>query len=51
MENAIYWQGVQVGIESCGLILWFTNAPAEAIECLSASASKLESIKQGIMRG
>lgn len=31
MENAIYWQGVQVGIETAGRILWFTGAPQEAI--------------------
>lgn len=31
MENAIYWQGVQVGIEVCGNIFWFTGAPIEAI--------------------
>ena len=32
MENAIYWHGVQVGIESFGNILWFTGAPQEAVE-------------------
>lgn len=34
MENAIYWQGRQVGIESGGRILWFPSAPAEAIQSL-----------------
>lgn len=32
MENAIYWQGRQVGIEVAGHILWFPSAPREAIE-------------------
>jgi hypothetical protein len=31
MENAIYWQGLQVGIEYAGRILWFPSAPPEAI--------------------
>ena len=31
MENAVYWNGRQVGIESAGRILWFTSAPQEAI--------------------
>lgn len=37
MENAIYWHGVQVGIEVAGRILWFTGAPPEAIEATSAN--------------
>lgn len=32
MENAIYWNGQQVGIEVFGNILWFTGAPQEAID-------------------
>ncbi|SDH63842.1 hypothetical protein [Paraburkholderia phenazinium] len=32
MENAIYWQGRQVGIECDGRILWFPSAPKEAID-------------------
>lgn len=32
MENAIYWQGRQVGIECDGGILWFPSAPKEAID-------------------
>jgi hypothetical protein len=35
MENAIYWEGVQVGIEVCGNILWFTGTPSDVIEELS----------------
>lgn len=35
MENAIYWKGKQVGIESNGQILWFTGAPLEAIKAYS----------------
>lgn len=31
MENIIYWKGVAVGIESAGVILWFTGAPREAV--------------------
>lgn len=31
MENAIYWQGRQVGIEVARRILWFPSAPLEAI--------------------
>ncbi|MGF6738510.1 hypothetical protein OKW47_002256 [Paraburkholderia atlantica] len=32
MENAIYWNGVQVGVECAGRIHWFVSAPAEAIK-------------------
>jgi hypothetical protein len=31
MENAVYWNGRQVGIECAGRILWFSSAPQEAI--------------------
>ncbi|NPT42120.1 hypothetical protein GNZ12_12490 [Paraburkholderia sp. 1N] len=31
MENAVYWKGRQVGIESAGRILWFPSAPQEAV--------------------
>jgi hypothetical protein len=32
MENAIYWQGRQVGIECAGQILWFSSAPKPAMD-------------------
>ncbi|CAJ0710724.1 hypothetical protein LMG7143_01705 [Ralstonia thomasii] len=35
MENAIYWKGVQVGIEVSGRFLWFPSAPQEAISAYS----------------
>jgi len=31
MENAVYWNGRQVGIECAGTISWFVSAPAQAI--------------------
>jgi hypothetical protein len=31
MENAVYWNGRQVGIECAGRILWFSSASQEAI--------------------
>ncbi|MET3229951.1 UNVERIFIED_ORG: hypothetical protein ABIC54_002136 [Burkholderia sp. 1263] len=31
MENAVYWNGRQVGIECAGRILWFPSAPQEAV--------------------
>jgi hypothetical protein len=31
MENAVYWNGRQVGIECDGRILWFSSAPQEAV--------------------
>ncbi|SMG17417.1 hypothetical protein [Paraburkholderia susongensis] len=31
MENAVYWNGHQVGIECAGRISWFVSAPADAI--------------------
>lgn len=31
MENAVYWNGHQVGIECAGRISWFASAPREAI--------------------
>jgi hypothetical protein len=38
MENAIYWQGRQVGIECAGQILWFSSAPQPAIEAYGPQA-------------
>lgn len=40
MENAVYWQGRQVGIECAGRIGWFSSAPQEAIAAYSAPESK-----------
>jgi hypothetical protein len=34
-ENLIYWKDRPVGIEAGGRILWFSDAPREAIEALS----------------
>lgn len=31
MENAVYWNGRQVGIECAGRILWFSSASQEAV--------------------
>ncbi|AFT86846.1 hypothetical protein LMG9964_02799 [Paraburkholderia phenoliruptrix] len=31
MENAVYWNGRQVGIECGGRISWFSSAPPEAV--------------------
>nr|WP_025601405.1 hypothetical protein [Burkholderia sp. WSM2230] len=31
MENAVYWNGRQVGIECDGRISWFPSAPPEAV--------------------
>ncbi|MBB5508977.1 hypothetical protein [Paraburkholderia atlantica] len=36
MENAVYWDGRQVGIECAGRILWFASAPAQAIAAYGA---------------
>ena len=36
MENAVYWNGRQVGIECAGRISWFSSAPQEAIVAYSA---------------
>ncbi|MGF6412135.1 hypothetical protein [Paraburkholderia sp. MM5482-R1] len=36
MENAVYWNGCQVGIECAGRILWFASAPAQAIAAYGA---------------
>jgi hypothetical protein len=36
MENAVYWNGRQVGIECAGRILWFASAPAQAIAAYGA---------------
>jgi hypothetical protein len=32
MDNTIYYQGVAVGIDCGGYIVWFHTATAEAIE-------------------
>ncbi|MCC8403871.1 hypothetical protein LJ655_18575 [Paraburkholderia sp. MMS20-SJTN17] len=37
MENAVYWDGRQVGIECAGRILWFASAPAQAIAAYGVS--------------
>jgi hypothetical protein len=37
MENAVYWNGRQAGIEYAGRILWFASAPAQAIAACCAS--------------
>ncbi|MGY6120954.1 hypothetical protein ACW9YQ_30460 (plasmid) [Paraburkholderia strydomiana] len=31
MENVVYWNGRQVGIECDGRISWFPSAPNEAV--------------------
>jgi hypothetical protein len=36
MENAVYWNDRQVGIECAGRILWFPSAPQEAIDAYGA---------------
>ncbi|EEA00484.1 conserved hypothetical protein [Burkholderia sp. H160] len=36
MENAVYWNGRQVGIECAGRISWFASAPAQAIAAYGA---------------
>jgi hypothetical protein len=36
MENLIYWHGVAVGIDCGKYVSWFSSAPKEAIEALSA---------------
>jgi hypothetical protein len=38
MENAVYWQGRQVGIECAGQILWFSSAPKPAMEAYGPQA-------------
>lgn len=40
MENAVYWEGRQVGIECAGRILWFSSAPQDAIAAYSTPKSK-----------
>ncbi len=37
MENAVYWNGRQVGIECAGRILWFASAPAQALAASGAA--------------
>jgi hypothetical protein len=37
MDNAVYWNGRQVGIECAGRILWFASAPAQAIAAYGAA--------------
>jgi hypothetical protein len=36
MENAVYWNGRQVGVEAAGRVLWFSSAPQEAIATYGA---------------
>ena len=35
MENAVYWNGVQVGIEVDGRIFWYASTPQAAIDAYS----------------
>jgi hypothetical protein len=41
MENAVYWNGRQVGIEAAGRVLWFSSAPQEAIAAYGAPRGEL----------
>lgn len=41
MENAVYWNGTQVGIECAGRIFWFASAPAQAIAAYGAPRQAL----------
>jgi hypothetical protein len=40
MENAVYWKGRQVGIESAGRILWFSSAPQEAVSAYGSEGAE-----------
>ena len=35
MENAVYWNGVQVGLEVEGRIFWYPSTPQAAIDAYS----------------
>lgn len=42
MENAVYWNGRQVGIECAGRISWFASAPQEAIAAYGSQPDRPE---------
>lgn len=35
MENAIYWKGIQIGIEVSGKFFFYAGTPSEAIDALT----------------
>ncbi|PMS32910.1 hypothetical protein C0Z16_05040 [Paraburkholderia rhynchosiae] len=49
MENAVYWNGRQVGIECDGRILWFSSAPEEAVAAYSGG-QRTEQARESVMK-
>jgi hypothetical protein len=49
MENAVYWNGRQVGIECAGRILWFTSAPQEAIDAYGAPRAEQPAVDDSVV--
>ncbi len=42
MENAVYWNGRQVGIECAGRISWFSSAQQEGIAAYGSHPERPE---------
>jgi hypothetical protein len=49
MENAVYWNGRQVGIECAGRILWFVSAPREAIAAYDTPRAELPAAEDSVV--
>lgn len=49
MENAVYWNGRQVGIECAGRISWFSSAPQEAIAAYGAPQTKPPLVEDSVV--
>lgn len=49
MENAVYWNGRQVGIECAGRISWFASAPQEAIAAYGSTRTTSAVVEDSIV--
>jgi hypothetical protein len=49
MENAVYWNGRQVGIECAGKILWFSSAPQEAVAAYGTQRTQPVSVENSVL--
>ena len=49
MENAVYWNGRQVGIECAGRILWFSSAPQEAVAAYGTQRTEHASVENSVL--
>ena len=49
MENAVYWDGHQVGIECAGRILWFASSPREAVAAYGTPLAEPQAAEDSVV--